>query len=254
MSNRNLLLLSGIVLFSATAFIDLNNLENYANQIIPNYIIKNNTPNNNATTNEGATLGRVLFYDKNLSANNTISCNSCHKQQFAFGDTARLSVGFSGGLTGRHSMRLAYSRFSDEGKFFWNERAASLEDQSTRPIKDAVEMGFSGINGQPDIDSLIRKLSDIPYYKMLFQFVYGDTIISESRTQSAFAQFIRSIYSFDSRFDIGLATAPNINALFQNFSQLENQGKNIFLHRLMPEVRVVKVAIEHLNLILTPMH
>ncbi len=229
MSKRNLMLFIGILLFSATAFIDLNNLENYANQIIPNYITKNNTPPNNITTDAGATLGRVLFYDKNLSANNTISCSSCHKQQFAFGDTARLSVGLTGGLTGRHSMRLAYSRFSDEIKFFWNERAVSLEDQSTRPIQDAVEMGFSGTSGQPGIDSLIRKLSDIPYYKTLFQFVYGDTVITESRIQNALSQFIRSIYSFDSRFDMGLAAAPNLNAPFQNFSQLENQGKNLFL-------------------------
>jgi cytochrome c peroxidase len=70
------MLFIGILLFSATAFIDFNNLENYANQIIPNYIIKINTPLNNITTYAGATLGRVLFYDKNLSANNTISCSS----------------------------------------------------------------------------------------------------------------------------------------------------------------------------------
>jgi cytochrome c peroxidase len=126
-------------------------------------------------------------------------------------------------------MRLAYSRFSDEIKFFWNERTASLEDQSTRPIEDAVEMGFSGTSGQPDIDSLIRKLSDIPYYKTLFQFVYGDTVITESCIQNALSQFIRSIYSFDSRFDMGLAAATNLNATFQNFSQLTlNQVMNNF--------------------------
>lgn len=223
------LFFSAIILVIATAFIDLNNLENYANQLIPNYITKNNTPPNNNVTNAGATLGRVLFYDKNLSANNTISCSSCHKQQFAFGDTARLSTGLSGGLTGRHSMRLAYARFATENKFFWDERAASLEAQTTRPIQDVVEMGFSGTNNQPDIDSLIRKLTEIPYYKTLFQFVYGDTIITESRIQNALAQFIRSIYSFDSRFDMGFANAPNLNAPFQNFSALENQGKNLFL-------------------------
>jgi cytochrome c peroxidase len=63
-----------------------------------------NTPNDNPVTNEGATLGRVLFYDKSLSANGTIACASCHKQDKGFSDDAILSIGFDGGLTGRHSM------------------------------------------------------------------------------------------------------------------------------------------------------
>jgi len=94
-----------------------------------------------------ATLGRVLFYDKQLSANGAIACASCHKQEFAFSDTAQQSVGLNGGLTGRHSMRLVNSRFADEVRFFWDERASSLEDQTTQPIQDHVEMGFSGENG-----------------------------------------------------------------------------------------------------------
>jgi cytochrome c peroxidase len=68
----------------------------------------------------------VLFYDKRLSHNNTISCSSCHQQAFAFGDPAVASTGVAG-TTGRHSMRLVNSRFSAERKFFWDERAATLE-------------------------------------------------------------------------------------------------------------------------------
>ncbi|HRF38204.1 MAG TPA: cytochrome-c peroxidase, partial [Saprospiraceae bacterium] len=70
-----------------------------------------NTPASNPTTNEGATLGRVLFYDKKLSANGTVSCASCHKQEQAFSDNARLSLGFSGGTTRRHSMSLVNARW-----------------------------------------------------------------------------------------------------------------------------------------------
>lgn len=221
-----LLLLIGTVTLS---FIDLNNLDNYTSQAIPGYIIKDNTPLTNTITNKGATLGRVLFYDKQLSLNNQIACASCHIQKFAFGDTARLSVGFNGGLTGRHSMRLVNSRFSVENKFFWDERASSLEDQTTRPIQDFSEMGFSGTGGQPGIDSLIKKLSKISYYNTLFKFVYGDTIVTELRMQSSLAQFVRSIQSFDSKFDIGLAQAGNLNANFPNYTALENQGKQLFL-------------------------
>jgi cytochrome c peroxidase len=219
-----------IVLLFGSAFIDLSNLDNYAGQSIPNYITKNNTPVANPLTNAGATLGRVLFYDKKLSLNNTISCSNCHMQQFAFGDTAKLSKGFLGGLTGRHSMRLSHSRFGTEAKFFWDERATSLENQTTRPIQDFTEMGFSGTSSQPNLDSLIRKMHTIPYYKTLFQFVYGDTVINETRMQQALAQFVRSIYSFDSKFDAGLAQTGNINANFPNYTTEENQGKALFIN------------------------
>jgi cytochrome c peroxidase len=220
--------LAAVTLTAGT--IDLNNLDTYASQTVPNYIRRDNTPANNQISNRGAALGRVLFYDKNLSANNTVACASCHQQQFAFGDTAQLSLGFMGGRTGRHSMRLVNARFGEEANFFWDERAISLEDQTTHPIQDATEMGFSGSNGQPDLDSLIRKLEAIPYYTDLFTAVYGDAAITEDRMQKAFAQFIRSIQSFDSKFDTGLAAANgNINANFTNFSTAENAGKALFL-------------------------
>lgn len=220
-------ILATIILTAGT--IDLNNLDNYANQSIPAYIQKDNTPAANPITDAGATLGRVLFYDKKMSANGTTACASCHRQQFAFGDTAVQSLGLNAGVTGRHSMRLINSRFAEEFRFFWDERATSLEDQTTRPIQDHVEMGFSGTLGDPDLDSLIRKLNKVSYYPRLFEFVYGDTIITEARIQNALAQFVRSIQSFDSKYDIGRAAAPNGNAPFNNFTASENAGKALFL-------------------------
>ncbi len=208
--------------------IDLNNLFNYADQPIPDYINKDNTPGNNQMDDRRATLGRVLFYDKNLSANNTVACASCHIQEFAFGDTATLSVGLNGGLTGRHAMRLINARFANEDDFFWDERASSLEQQTTMPIQDHVEMGFSGENGDPGFDSLITKLEAIPYYQELFTFAFGNPNISEQRMRRALANFVRSIQSFDSRYDEGRAMVGNPNAPFPNFTQLENQGKNLF--------------------------
>lgn len=217
-----------VLLFSA-GVINLSALFNYANQQIPTYILKDNTPSNNVIDDKIATLGRVLFYDKQLSLNNSIACASCHIQQFAFGDTAILSQGFEGGLTGRHSMRLINSRFGTETKFFWDERAANLETQTTMPIQDHVEMGFSGTNGQPNFDSLVNKLSTISYYPTLFNFAFGSTQITEYRIQRALAQFVRSIQSFDSKFDVGRAQAPNLGAPFPNFTAQENLGKQLFL-------------------------
>ncbi len=207
--------------------VDLENLANYANQTVPSYIIKDNSLGN-AITDKGATLGRVLFYDKNLSSNNTISCASCHKQEFAFSDTNVASTGVNG-TTGRHSMRLINSRFASETKFFWDERAINLETQTTMPIKDHGEMGFSGENGDLSFNDLITKLSAIGYYKELFTFVYGTEEITEAKIQSALAQFIRSIQSFDSKYDIGRALAINDGQPFSNFTAQENQGKNLFL-------------------------
>ena len=208
--------------------IDLNKLANYANQPRPGYIRKDNT-GSNGITNSKATLGRVLFYDKQLSIDNSIACASCHKQAFAFGDTAIASAGVAGGLTTRHSMRLVNSRFANEVKFFWDERAASLEAQTTQPIQSHVEMGFSGQSGRPALASLLTKLQGLDYYNELFKFAYGDVNVTEERLQECLAQFVRSIQSFDSKFDVGRAQVPADNVDFPNFTAQENQGKNIFI-------------------------
>ncbi|HNP31740.1 MAG TPA: cytochrome c peroxidase [Flavobacterium sp.] len=207
--------------------IDLNNLANYANQSIPAYITKDNTAGN-PITDKGATLGRILFYDKNLSSNNAISCSSCHQQANAFGDTNVASNGVNG-TTGRHAMRLINARFAIENKFFWDERAASLEIQTTQPIRNHNEMGYSGTNGDEDFSALVTKLSQISYYKELFKFVYGTEEITENKIQLALAQFVRSIQSFDSKYDAGRAQVAADNQPFPNFTAQENQGKQLFM-------------------------
>ncbi|CAN0541686.1 unnamed protein product, partial [Laminaria digitata] len=206
--------------------IDLNNLLNYENQPIPNYINNDNTGANNIT-DMGATLGRVLFYDKQLSVDNTISCASCHQQANAFGDPVAGSQGVNG-FTQRQSMRLVNARFADEDDFFWDERANSLEAQTTQPIQDHIEMGFSGINGNPDIDDLTTRLGSLGYYIELFSVTFGDPEVTEGRIQQALAQFIRSIQSFDSKYDIGRSQANNDNQTFANFTAQENLGKSLF--------------------------
>jgi cytochrome c peroxidase len=190
--------------------IDLNKLQNYANQTVPTYITKDNTVGN-LITDKGATLGRVLFYDKNLSSTNTVSCASCHIQANAFGDVAIASDGINGSTT-RHAMRLVNSRFARENKFFWDERANTLELQTTQPIQNHIEMAFSGTLGDADLNTLIAKLQKIGYYQELFKYTFGSETITENKIQLALAQFIRSIQSFDSKYDAQ-----------------ENQGKNLFL-------------------------
>jgi cytochrome c peroxidase len=208
--------------------INLSALANYAAQGKPAYISKDNS-GNNAITDAKATLGRVLFYDKSLCIDNSVACASCHKQFIAFSDTALVSSGVAGGSTGRHSTRLINTRFAREVHFFWNERAAALEQQTTQPMQDQNEMGFSGLNGRPSLASLLTKLQAITYYNELFRFTYGDQNVTEARLQERLAQFVRSIQSFDSKYDAGRAGAPNDGAPFTNFTQQENQGKGLFL-------------------------
>jgi cytochrome c peroxidase len=126
-------------------------------------------------------------------------------------------------------MRLINVRFANEAKFFWDERAINLETQTSMPIKDHGEMGFSGQNGDQSFSDLIVKLNAVGYYRELFKFAYGTEEITETKIQTALSQFIRSIQSFDSKYDVGRALAPNDGAQFANFTAQENQGKNLFL-------------------------
>ncbi|MBL4616630.1 MAG: hypothetical protein JKY46_02960 [Robiginitomaculum sp.] len=174
-------------------------------------IATDNTPASNPVTNAGATLGRVLFYDKRLSINDTVSCASCHGASVGFSDSDVLSVGFEGGLTGRHSMGLANARFYAPQAFFWDERAATLEDQVLMPIQDSVEMGMS-------LSTLVPKLQAVSFYPALFNAAFGDNTVTSDRISKALAQFVRSMVSSNSKFDqayiAGTPTQPDFAGTF----------------------------------------
>lgn len=202
---------------------------NYANIPLPIDITNNlsgmdNTPSNNLTTDHGATLGRVLFYDVDLSANRSISCASCHQQKFSFSDTARFSVGFNGQLTSRNSMGLIHARFQRDSAFFWDNRASSLEQQVLMPIVSPVEMGLT-------IDTLIARVASKGYYTTLFSNAFGDTLVTADRISKAMAQFIRSMNTFGSKFRQGvdITNGPPESTPFPNFTSQENLGKNLFM-------------------------
>jgi len=219
--------------------IDLENLDNYTTVSYPvhydaDVLATDNQPATNEVTDMGATLGRVLFYDKGLSINNTVSCASCHIQDEGFVDPAKLSEGFEGGLTGAHSMRLANVRFYQGESMFWDKRAATLEDQATQPIQDGVEMGFDEAHG--GFSALIDKMDGLEYYPILFEKTFGSSEITEGKVQMALAQFMRSMVSVNSKFDEGFAQVYNANAPgngiganFPNYTNEENAGKQLFL-------------------------
>lgn len=204
-----------------------NNPFNYSNPGLPQHLLDpailnaDNTPFNNPVTDHGATLGRVLFYDKNLSFNKTVACASCHQQDRGFSDPLVLSDGFEGGKTGRHSMGLTNARFYQNGRFFWDERAASLEEQVLLPMQDPVEMGMT-------LDSVVARVANLDYYGALFQNAFSTTEVTSENISKALAQFVRSMVSYQSPFDVGRAQANNAMQPFATFTQEENRGKQIF--------------------------
>jgi cytochrome c peroxidase len=181
-----------------------------------------NTPPDNAVTNDGATLGRVLFYDPRLSANNTTSCASCHIQAHAFGDPRPSSKGFRGAHTDRRAMPLVNLRYYQRARFFWDERAGNLEQMVLQPIQSRVEMG-------QDFTALVTLLARDPMYPFLFDRAFGDRGITEERIGRALAQFVRSMVSYQSRYDEGRALARSAQDDFDTFTRQENRGKALFM-------------------------
>lgn len=202
---------------------------NYSQTDLPEHVARvaaqfDNTPPDNPITDDGATLGRVLFYDTSLSANGTTSCATCHQQRHGFAEPRTVSIGFDGKTVTRNSMSLVNARYYANGRFFWDERAKTLEEQVLMPIENEIEMGHS-------LTKLTAQLRSDPLYPPLFEKAFGTEKVSSTRISRALAQFIRSIVSFRSPFDQGRALVDNVDAPFPNFTDEENLGKEQFLHR-----------------------
>ena len=196
---------------------------NYANPPLPSHFTisvagSDNAPADNPVTDAGAALGRVLFYDKRLSANRTVSCASCHQAEHGFADPRPLSIGFAGGLTRRNSMGLTNARYYQRAAFLWDERGGNLENQVLMPIQDQVEMGMT-------LDLLVQRLAAEPFYGELFTTAFGSPEVNSPRIARALAQFIRSITSASSKYDTGRQSD------FSNFTALENMGRTLFTVR-----------------------
>jgi cytochrome c peroxidase len=220
---------------AAALSIDPTSLPEYAAPAMPRHLQNvarfENSPADNPVTNAGALLGRVLFFDRQLSLNGTTSCASCHLAGAGFGDTVRFSTGFAGERNTRAlSMRLFNLRFFTPGQAFWDRRALSLEALITQPITDPIELGFTSAAG--GVDSLLRRMRALPYYPELFAIAFGDEGITEVRLRRALAQYLRSIVSRDSRFDRALAATGgnDLTVPFADFSPAENRGKFLFMN------------------------
>ncbi len=171
-----------------------------------------NIPENNPLTNEAVELGRHLFYDTRLSANNQISCATCHIQRLAFTDGKTTAVGISGKALDFNSMSLVNLMWGPQ-RFFWDGRAASLEEQALVPIQHADEMGQG-------LDELVSELEADAQYQSMFESAVGR--INEDNIAKAIATFLRALISANSKYDQYLRGETNL-------TEEEERGRKLFM-------------------------
>jgi cytochrome c peroxidase len=142
-----------------------------------------------------AELGAVLFKDRILSGDRTISCASCHRPELAFADTATFSHGVEGNLTARNTPTIMY--LGDNTVFFWDGRAGSLEKQASGPITNPHEMNLA-------VKEAVSRLGKDQWYSAAFRRLYGRQVDSASLV-GCLADFERTLAYYDAPYDRFLA-------------------------------------------------
>ncbi|MBK9329721.1 MAG: cytochrome-c peroxidase [Sphingobacteriales bacterium] len=184
----------------------------YIPPVIRNFRSLPENPDNPMTL-EGIALGKRLFFDPILSLDSTISCSSCHKKENSFSDPSVRSSGVGGTLGKRHSIALINLAWQKD-RFFWDGRAASLQEQAKMPIEDPLEMHLP-------ITQAVQRLQRQPGYIDLFWKAFGTKTVSEGLVTKALEQFERSLISYNTRFDRYLRSEGTL-------SDAELRGLQIF--------------------------
>jgi len=149
-------------------------------------------PRTNPYSADKVELGRYLYFDRRLSADETVSCASCHDPQKAFTDGAPVSTGIRAQKGNRSSPTIINRGYSLAQ--FWDGRASTLEEQAKGPMADAKEMGNTH-------EAIVEKLKAIAGYRALFAKVYGTDEITIDRASMAIACFERTVLSGNAPYD-----------------------------------------------------
>lgn len=188
---------------------------------IPEHFPQMIIPADNPMTLEGVALGRKLFYEELLSGDNTMSCAECHMPEFGYSDPEQFSTGITGAVGTRNSMSLANMGWQQF--FFWDGRAATLEDQIFHPVRDPLEMN----SNWPEV---VSKLENDEEYEDLFHRAFGTYGIDSVRVSKAIAQFLRTMISATSQYDIlykeknGFTLTAQEQAVFDNIPVEAKEG------------------------------
>ena len=192
---------------------------------IPSHFPDMIIPKDNPMTVEGVALGRKLFYEEMLSGDNTMSCASCHAPANSFSDPNQFSTGIDGIQGNRNSMalvNLGWQKF-----FFWDGRAGSLEQQILGPVPNPIEMHQSWKDA-------VEKLNQNVNYRNLFYKAFGEPGIDSIKVTKAIAQFIRTMISGESKYDVmykfenSLPLSSNDQAILPTVTPEEWAGYDLF--------------------------
>ncbi|WP_437187973.1 cytochrome-c peroxidase [Planctomicrobium sp. SH668] len=170
-------------------------------------------PESNPFTKQKAALGRVLFFDPRLSQSSEMACASCHDPDLAWADGRTVSFGLSRFELKRNAPSILNVGFNHT--FFWDGRAASLEDQAEQVLMNPQEMNCSE-------ELILERLSQLPAYRAAFEQVFGDPSINISRVAMAIACFERTLVGGRSPFDTFL------QGKHQRFSDSAIRGLDVF--------------------------
>jgi cytochrome c peroxidase len=172
-------------------------------------------PIKKSPTHTAEKLGEQLFFDKILSGDNTISCGSCHKPEYAFADTMAFSMGVNGFKTKRNTpsvMNMASRDF-----LFWDGRAKTLEDQVLFPISDPHEMNLN-------IDSAIKRLNENEDYTILFKKIFNENPNIKNLEQ-AIAAYEKTLETSNTANDRWLNDKP------KGLTKQQQRGRSIYFNK-----------------------
>lgn len=192
---------------------------------IPSHFPQMIIPEDNPMTVEGVELGRKLFYEKKLSGDNTISCAECHSPAAAYADPNQFSTGIDGIQGTRNAMALINLGWNEA--FFWDGRAKTLEEQILMPVEDPIEMHETWTNAVSELQASVE-------YRNMFFKAFGEAGIDSTRVAKAIAQFLRTMISGSSKFDVmskfinGLSLSAKEQAIYATVTPSEWGGYDLF--------------------------
>lgn len=192
---------------------------------IPSHFPEMDIPEDNPMTKEGVELGRKLFYEVKLSGDNSISCGTCHAPENAFSDPNQFSTGIDGLQGDRNSMALINLGWNKS--FFWDGRASTLEEQILQPVINPIEM-------HEDWSKAIGELKLDVNYRNDFYKAFGVEEFDSTYAAKAIAQFLRTLISGKSKYDVmymyenNIAMSASEQALYQTVTPEESAGYDLF--------------------------
>ena len=178
-----------------------------------------NLPADNALTQAKVQLGRMLFYETDLSKDGSQACADCHRQEHAFSDTTRFSIGVQE-LPGKRQAMSVVNMAWNDNEFFWDGRAHLLRDQSVLPIQDELEMDET-------LENVVTKLKAKKDYTDQFIRAFGDDAITDDRMALAMEAFMFTITSYSSKYDKSLTGELEL-------TESEERGRELFFTEYNP--------------------